>query len=164
MNASDISTLAHQLFAAQGAKAIAEAAQKAESCRQDSAFCAASAMALAPCAAKSWWASVEMSEAFISGSFQERSGSDANRAPALFDLDAPGLDQLPGGLGLPVRNRKKDERERTTDPRSEAHGPPPDGTLRRRDRAVNGARPSVFRPISFRSGLTYRPQPWRRVP
>lgn len=34
MNASDISTLAHQLFEAQGAKAIAEAAQKAESCRQ----------------------------------------------------------------------------------------------------------------------------------
>lgn len=34
MNALDISTLAHQLFAAQGAKAIAEAAQKAESCRQ----------------------------------------------------------------------------------------------------------------------------------
>lgn len=34
MNAADISTLAHQLFAAQGAKAIAEAAQKAESCRQ----------------------------------------------------------------------------------------------------------------------------------
>jgi hypothetical protein len=34
MNASDISALAHQLFAAQGAKAIAEAAQKAESCRQ----------------------------------------------------------------------------------------------------------------------------------
>jgi len=34
MNATDISTLAHQLFAAQGAKAIAEAAQQAESCRQ----------------------------------------------------------------------------------------------------------------------------------
>ncbi|HEY1287706.1 MAG TPA: hypothetical protein VGF58_05220 [Burkholderiales bacterium] len=34
MNASDISTLAHQLFAAQGGKAIAEAAQKAESCRR----------------------------------------------------------------------------------------------------------------------------------
>ena len=34
MNTTDISTLARQLFAAQGAKAIAEAAQKAESCRQ----------------------------------------------------------------------------------------------------------------------------------
>ena len=34
MNASDISALAHQLFATQGAKAIAQAAQKAESCRQ----------------------------------------------------------------------------------------------------------------------------------
>ena len=34
MNAMDISTLARELFAAQGAKAIAEAAQKAESCRQ----------------------------------------------------------------------------------------------------------------------------------
>ena len=34
MNATDISTLARQLFAAQGAKAIADAAQKAESCRQ----------------------------------------------------------------------------------------------------------------------------------
>ena len=34
MNASDISTLARELFAAQGAKAIADAAQKANSCRQ----------------------------------------------------------------------------------------------------------------------------------
>ena len=34
MNASDISALAHHLFETQGAKAIAEAAQKAESCRQ----------------------------------------------------------------------------------------------------------------------------------
>ena len=34
MNASDISTFARQLFAAQGAKAIAEAAHKAEACRQ----------------------------------------------------------------------------------------------------------------------------------
>ena len=34
MNATDISTLACELFAAQGAKAIAEAAQKADSCRQ----------------------------------------------------------------------------------------------------------------------------------
>ena len=34
MNATDISTLARELFAAQGAKAIAEAAQKADSCRQ----------------------------------------------------------------------------------------------------------------------------------
>jgi len=34
MNAMDISTLARELFAAQGAKAIAEAAQKADSCRQ----------------------------------------------------------------------------------------------------------------------------------
>lgn len=34
MNASDISALAHQLFEAQGAKAIAQAAQKAESCRE----------------------------------------------------------------------------------------------------------------------------------
>jgi hypothetical protein len=34
MNSTDISTLARQLFAAQGAKAIAEAAQKADSCRQ----------------------------------------------------------------------------------------------------------------------------------
>ena len=34
MNATDISTLARQLFAAQGAKAIAEAAQKADSCRK----------------------------------------------------------------------------------------------------------------------------------
>lgn len=34
MNTTDISTLARQLFAAQGAKAIAEAARKAESCRQ----------------------------------------------------------------------------------------------------------------------------------
>ena len=34
MNATDISTLAHQLFAAHGAKAIAEAAQKADSLRQ----------------------------------------------------------------------------------------------------------------------------------
>jgi len=33
MNSTDISTLARQLFAAQGAKAIAEAAHKAESCR-----------------------------------------------------------------------------------------------------------------------------------
>ncbi len=31
MNAADISALAHQLFARQGAKAIAEAAQKSES-------------------------------------------------------------------------------------------------------------------------------------
>jgi len=34
MNTTDVSTLARQLFAAQGAKAIAEAAHKAESCRQ----------------------------------------------------------------------------------------------------------------------------------
>jgi hypothetical protein len=34
MNAAEISALAHQLFATQGAKAIAEAAQRAESCRQ----------------------------------------------------------------------------------------------------------------------------------
>jgi hypothetical protein len=34
MNATDISMLAHELFAAQGPKAIAEAAHKAESCRQ----------------------------------------------------------------------------------------------------------------------------------
>jgi hypothetical protein len=33
MNTTDVSTLARQLFAAQGAKAIAEAAHKAESCR-----------------------------------------------------------------------------------------------------------------------------------
>lgn len=34
MNTTDVSTLARQLFAAQGAKAIAEAAHKAESCRR----------------------------------------------------------------------------------------------------------------------------------
>lgn len=34
MNAMEISTLARELFAAQGAKAIAEAAQKADLCRQ----------------------------------------------------------------------------------------------------------------------------------
>ena len=34
MNTTDVSTLARQLFAAQGARAIAEAAHKAESCRQ----------------------------------------------------------------------------------------------------------------------------------
>lgn len=34
MNTTDISTLARQLFTAQGAKAIAEAAHKADSCRQ----------------------------------------------------------------------------------------------------------------------------------
>lgn len=34
MNSTDISTLARQLFAVQGAKAIAEAAQKAESSRR----------------------------------------------------------------------------------------------------------------------------------
>jgi hypothetical protein len=34
MNSTDISTLARQLFAAQGAKAIAEAAQKAETSRR----------------------------------------------------------------------------------------------------------------------------------
>ena len=34
MNTTDISTLARQLFAAQGAKAIAEAAHKADSARQ----------------------------------------------------------------------------------------------------------------------------------
>ena len=34
MNTTDVSTLARQLFAAQGAKAIAQAAQKADSCRQ----------------------------------------------------------------------------------------------------------------------------------
>ena len=34
MNTTDVSTLARQLFAAQGAKAIAQVAQKADSCRQ----------------------------------------------------------------------------------------------------------------------------------
>jgi hypothetical protein len=34
MNATDISAIAHQLLATQGAKAIAQAAQKAESFRQ----------------------------------------------------------------------------------------------------------------------------------